>query len=240
MSKKKICVVLPCYRVKNNILNVYKKLIKLKIDSLIFVDDSCPENSVKYLKSKIKKNKKVKFIFLKKNLGVGGATLKGFEMANNKGFDILLKFDSDNQHNVKDLIKIIKILISNDVYFCKGYRDLSFKSSIYGNMPLIRVIGTNALTFISRIITGNFYLKDVTNGLFGMKSKLFKNLNLNEIKKNYFFEQDLIFQVSLRKVKIYQVNSKVMYENETSSLKIIRIIIPFLIYHFQNFCRKYL
>ena len=238
MSKKKICVVLPCYRVKNNILNVYKKLIKLKIDSLIFVDDSCPENSVKYLKSKIKKNKKVKFIFLKKNLGVGGATLKGFEMANNKGFDILLKFDSDNQHNVKDLIKIIKILISNDVYFCKGYRDLSFKSSIYGNMPLIRVIGTNALTFISRIITGNFYLKDVTNGLFGMKSKLFKNLNLNEIKKNYFFEQDLIFQVSLRKVKIYQVNSKVMYENETSSLKIIRIIIPFLIYHFQNFCRK--
>ena len=240
MSKKKICIVLPCYRVKNNILNVYKKLIKLKIDSLIFVDDHCPENSVKYLKSKIKKNKKVKFIFLKKNLGVGGATLKGFEKANNKGFDILLKFDSDNQHNVKDLIKIIKILVSNDVYFCKGYRDLSFKSSIYGNMPLIRVIGTNALTFISRIITGNFYLKDVTNGLFGMKSKLFKNLNLNEIKKNYFFEQDLIFQVSLRKFKIYQVNSKVMYENETSSLKIIRIIIPFLIYHFQNFCRKYL
>ena len=128
MSKKKICVVLPCYRVKNNILNVYKKLIKLKIDSLIFVDDSCPENSVKYLKSKIKKNKKVKFIFLKKNLGVGGATLKGFEMANNKGFDILLKFDLDNQHNVKDLIKIIKFLYRMMYIFAKDIEILASKA----------------------------------------------------------------------------------------------------------------
>ena len=63
---------------KLNELTFYKKLIKTKIDCFIFVDDKCPDRSVTYLKSKIKKNKKVQYIFLKKNCGVGGATLKGF------------------------------------------------------------------------------------------------------------------------------------------------------------------
>ena len=51
MSKNKVCVILPCYKVKHKIYQVYKKLIRIKIDKLIFVDDCCPENSVKYLQN---------------------------------------------------------------------------------------------------------------------------------------------------------------------------------------------
>ena len=239
MSKNKVCVILPCYRVKHKIYQTYKQLMKLRIDKLIFVDDCCPENSVKYLDSKIKKTKKIQFVFLNKNNGVGGATLKGFKIAKKQGFNILLKFDSDNQHKVKDLSKIIKVLKNDDILFCKGYRNLNLSNFWKKKMPLIRIIGTNALTFISRLITLNFLLKDVTYGLFGMKSELFKKLNKKYIKKNYFFEQDLIFQICLRKIKIHQINSRVLYENETSSLKILKIIIPFTIYHLQNLYRKY-
>ena len=54
MSKNKVCVILPCFKVKDQIYKVYKKLIEKKLDCLIFVDDNCPEKSVSYLKSKIK------------------------------------------------------------------------------------------------------------------------------------------------------------------------------------------
>jgi dolichol-phosphate mannosyltransferase len=238
MQKNKVCIILPCYNVKNKIYTVYKKLIAKKFDCLIFVDDNCPEKSVAYLKSKIKKNKKIKFIFLKKNLGVGGATLKGFKLARNEGYQILIKFDSDNQHKVSDLSKIIKVLKNNDVIFCKGYRNLNFKASLKRKMPLIRILGANALTYISRLTTKNFNLKDVTNGLFGMKSDLLNIINLRKIKKNYFFEQDLIFRICKKKIKIFQVNSEVIYANENSSLNTLGSIIPFLIYHFQNFFYK--
>ena len=238
MTKKKVCVILPCYRVKHKIYTVYKKLIQTKIDRIIFVDDKCPQNSVKYLKSRIKKNKKVQFIFLKKNLGVGGATLKGFYSAHNQGYDIIIKFDSDNQHKIGDLIKITKKLNKKKVLFCKGYRKLNLKDSMKRNMPLIRTLGANALTFISKITTKNFDLKDVTNGLFGIKSELLNIINLKDIKKNYFFEQDFIFRIYLKKIKIYQINSEVIYNDETSSLNTLRSIIPFLIYHFQNFFYK--
>ena len=31
MSKNKVCAILPCYKVKNQIYTVYKKLIKKKL-----------------------------------------------------------------------------------------------------------------------------------------------------------------------------------------------------------------
>lgn len=238
MSKKKVCIILPCYRVKHKIYKVYKKLINKKIDCLIFVDDNCPENSVNFLKSKIKPNKMTQFIFLKKNLGVGGATLKGFRSAYNQGYDIIIKFDSDDQHKIIDLKKLIKKLKEPNVYFCKGYRNLNIKDSIKRKMPLIRIFGANALTFISKITTKNFKLKDVTNGLFGMKIEVLKKINLKNLKKNYFFEQDLIFRISLQKIKIYQINSEVIYNDETSSMNALKSIIPFLIYNFQNLFYK--
>jgi hypothetical protein len=234
MSKNKVCVILPCYKVKHKIYQVYKKLIRIKIDKLIFVDDCCPENSVKYLKSKVKKQKKIQFVYLNENNGVGGATLRGFSIAKNQGFDILLKFDADNQHRISDLKKIIKTLKKDKVLFCKGYRKLNLSSSRKRKMPLIRIVGTNALTVISRFTTQDYSLRDVTNGLFGLKSIIFRKLNLKKIKKNYFFEQDLIFQLCQRKIKIHQINSEVLYQNETSSLRILKIIIPFTIYHLQN------
>ena len=46
-------------------------------------------------------------------------------------------------------------------------------------MPLIRILGANCLTYISRLTTRNFNLKDVTNGLFGLKSSVLK-INLKK------------------------------------------------------------
>ena len=238
MSKKKVCVILPCFRVKSKIYNIYKKTINKKIDCLIFVDDCCPEKSVNFLKSKIKKNKKIKFLFMKKNSGVGGATLAGFQLAKKMGFDILIKFDADNQHKVKDLMKLINLLKRKNINFCKGYRDLTIKKSIERKMPLIRIFGANILTYISRFIANNYKLKDVTNGLFGMKSDILKNINLKRIRKNYFFEQDLIFNLCISKVEIHQFNSEVIYDDENSSLNVLGSIIPFSYYHIQNFFKK--
>ncbi len=205
---------------------------------MIFVDDKCPEESVKYLESITKENKKIKYIFLKKNLGVGGATFKGLISARSQNYDIIVKFDADNQHRIKDLMKIINTLKREEVLFCKGYRDLSLSKSLKRNMPLIRVLGANVLTFMSQITTKNFDLKDVTNGLFGIKSKILKNINLKNLKKNYFFEQDLIFRISIKKIKIFQIKSEVIYGNENSSLKPLGVVVPFLIYHVKNFFYK--
>ena len=44
--------------------------------------------------------------------------------------------------------------------------------------------------------------------------------------------------MSKKKIKIHQINSEILYENEVSSLKILKIIIPFSIYDFQRILKK--
>ena len=51
-------------------------------------------------------------------------------------------------------------------------------------------------------------------------------------------EQDLVFNISKKKKKKNKIKTEVIYDNETSSLNILKSIIPFLIYHFQNILKK--
>lgn len=231
MKKNKVCVVIPCYNVKNQIISVLKKIDFKIIDKVIIVDDCCPEKSGEFAKKKFK-SKKISYIFLKHNTGVGGATIAGFNSVKKGKYDIVIKLDGDGQHNPEVLKKIIKILSSKLYDFCKGYRTLNlFKKD---KMPILRKIGNISLTLISRIITGYYNLKDVTNGLIGLRVAALNSLKLNLIKKNFFFEQDLIFHLTLKKLKLYQIKTETIYKNEKSNLKPIKTILPFLFFHLKN------
>ena len=106
--KKKICVIIPCYKVKNEILSVLRKIDFNLINKVILVDDCCPEKTGIFVKKL--KIKNVKVIILKKNLGVGGATLKGFSQGIKEKFDIFFKIDGDGQHDPKYISKFLKKL----------------------------------------------------------------------------------------------------------------------------------
>mgnify|MGYP001281524836 CR=1 FL=1 len=128
---------------------------------------------------------KISYIFLKKNLGVGGATIAGFNAAIRKNYKYVIKLDGDGQHDPKILKTFIKKLRIEKFNCCKGYRKLNL-FNLQG-MPLVRFLGNVSLTTISRIISGNFELKDITNGLIGIETKILKKIDLKRIKNNFFF-----------------------------------------------------
>ena len=66
MRKNKVCVIIPCYKVKKKIISVLKKIDFKIVDKVVIVDDCCPENSGKFVKKNFK-SKKISYIFLKKN-----------------------------------------------------------------------------------------------------------------------------------------------------------------------------
>ena len=90
-SGKKVIVVIPCYMVSNKILQVINEIPKY-IDKIVCIDDRCPQNSGKKILNKFSKTKKkVVVVFNKSNLGVGGATMKGYIYAKKKMLISLLK-----------------------------------------------------------------------------------------------------------------------------------------------------
>ena len=236
--KKNTCVIIPCYKVKKKILSVFNKINFKIVDKVIIVDDCCPEKSGNFIKKKIKNKKKVDFIFLKKNLGVGGATLKGFNLGSRKGYKILIKIDGDGQHEAKNIKEFRKILNKDKFEFCQGYRNLELLDAIKNNMPLVRFFGTQGLTLLSRIASNNWSIKDATNGFIGIKSSLFRKIDQSKIRKNYFFEQDLIFNIALVSDKTTSIKIKTIYEDENSSLEPMKSVFPFFYYHLSNFLTR--
>ena len=75
---KKIGIVIPCYKEKGKISKVVAKIVavfnNLKANHsfrIYIVNDGCPENSWK----EVKTNKNIVFLHHKKNLGVGKASM---------------------------------------------------------------------------------------------------------------------------------------------------------------------
>ncbi len=233
--KKKICVIIPCYRVKDKIISVLNNKKLSNIDKIVIVDDQCPDNTGLYLKNKLKRKRKYKILFHKKNQGVGGATISGLKYALKNNFDLAIKIDGDGQHNLSILEDFKKKIFFDNIDFCKGYRQLSFFNFQKNNMPFLRILGARALTFLTRINSGNWTIKDPCHGLIAIDCKFLKKINLKKLKKNYFFEQDLIITVIKLKGRIKQFKNEVFYGNETSSLNPLMSILPFLYYHIQIF-----
>ena len=237
MIKNKTAIIIPCYNVKKNILNVVRKIDLNLIKTIYLVDDKCPQKSVKYVK-KILTNKKIKYVFLKKNLGVGGATIVGFKKAIKSNHTLVIKIDGDGQHDPKDIIKFIQMLNNKEVKFCKGTRLL--KNNNIENMPKLRFYGNIILTHVNRFITGNQNLTDCLNGFVGIKVSQLKKINLNKLKKDFFFEQDLLFKMSLIKTNIKEIPIKIRYYNTSiQNLSIPKIVVPFILNHFKNLMIKF-
>ena len=157
--KKRICIVIPCYKVSNNIIDVINSKFLKRVHKIVIVDDDCPEHTGKKVNQVFRNNPKIKVLKHKINKGVGGATITGFKYALKNKFDIVIKVDGDGQHNLQILKSLISAL-SNKYEFCKGYRKLNFNSFLKHNMPIVRLLGAIGLTFLTRVNTGDHEIKD--------------------------------------------------------------------------------
>ena len=231
---QKICVVIPCFNVANEIEKVINKIDLKIIDKVFIIDDCCPQKTGKILKKKIK-NKKIDITILKKNLGVGGATVFGFKKALGLDYDIIFKIDGDGQHDPRCVKKFLKHLLNSNNNYCKGSRFLNITER--KKIPKIRYYGNIALTFFTKLNCKKYNLTDAVNGFIAIKSSLLKKIDLNKISFDFFFEEDLLFHLSFHDIKIKEIPIKTIYYNK-SNLNPLKSIFPFLIKHIKNFLKR--
>ena len=228
--KKKICIVIPCYRVREEIKNVLNKIDYKIVDKVFVIDDACPQNSGLLVKNL--NLEKIEVIFSKKNLGVGGATLLGFKKALNENYDIIFKLDGDGQHDPKYIIDFKNIFDNENINYCKGSRFLipGEKEKI----PKIRFIGNIVLTYITKKICKIHNITDAVNGYLAIDSKILRKIELEKVCPDYFFEEDLLFKLSFYDLKIREIPIKTIYFENRTGLSPVLVILPFLFKHFKN------
>lgn len=151
---KTIYIVLPAYNEEQAVGPVLRSLQREGYENLVVVDDGSTDKT-----AEIAAESGADVYRHAINRGLGGALGTGIRAALEKGADIIVTFDSDGQHNPKDIKRLIQPLQ-------KGTADVVIGSRLVNprGMPFIRRIGNRGLNIITYALFG-VWTTDSQSGL---------------------------------------------------------------------------
>ena len=231
----RIGVVVPCYRVRDTILDVIERIPE-NVETIICVDDACPENAGDFIEAKCR-DPRVVVVRNPKNLGVGGAMITGYQTALARGMDIVVKIDGDGQMDPAILSDFVDPLVNGLADYTKGNR-FFWPKSIRG-MPMLRLIGNAGLSFLTKASSGYWRIMDPTNGYTAIHSAALRALPLDRVANRYFFESDMLFRLYNARAVVLDIPMDARYSGEKSSLAISRILLPFLLLNLRNMSKRF-
>jgi len=233
-SNIKVAVVIPCYRVLQQIEDVVRA-IPPEVDQIFCVDDCCPDKSGAFIEKTIT-DTRVTILYHERNQGVGGATITGYEAALEQGADVVVKLDGDGQMDPREINALIGPILDGDADYAKGNR--FFRPEDLIGMPRLRLFGNAVLSFFTKFSTGYWSSFDPTNGYTAIHRHALANISLDKVSRDYFFESDMLFRLRTIGAVIADVPLMARYGDEKSNLKITKVVFPFLAKHTINLGKR--
>ena len=192
-----LSVIVPCFNEISTLEEVIENILKSPVNpkEIIIVDDFSTDGSREYLK--ILKNKKIRTIFHKKNLGKGAALASGINLA--KG-DILIIQDADLEYDPNEYPIVLGPILS-------GKADVVYGSRFQGGQPHRVVyfwhrIGNGLLTIFSNFFT-DLNLTDMETCYKAFRTEIIKKIKIEE--KRFGFEPEITAKISKLNCRIYEV-----------------------------------
>jgi len=213
----KILAIVPAYNEQSNILNVINSLkSEYPNINILVVNDGSDDDTGKIADS----SGQAEVINLPCNLGIGGAVQTGFKYAMLKGYDYAFQFDSDGQHHVSQLHKIIEPLLKNEADVVIGSR--FFKNSGGYKSTKARRFGIKIFSILNSILIRQRVL-DNTSG--------FRSYNKRAIQflaENYptdFPEPEAIILLGKNEFRLLEIPVKMQERQDgVSSIKGIKSV----------------
>ena len=234
MTSLKIAVVIPTYKAKSHILGVIRE-IGPEVSRIYVVDDCCPDKSGQFVESTCD-DPRVVVIQHAANQGVGRAVMTGYQAGIADGMDILVKIDSDGQMDPHLIAEFVRPILDGEADYTKGNRFFDLEK--VRSMPTIRLFGNAVLSLMCKLSSGYWNLFDPTNGYTAVHAEVARRLPFDKISQRYFFETDMLFRLNTLRAVVVDVPMEARYADETSHLKISKIIGEFLVKHARNFAKR--
>ena len=150
--------------------------------------------------------------------------------------DVIVKVDGDGQMDPALIETIARPVLEGNADYSMGNRFDSLENLF--SMPKIRIFGNAVLSLWSKVSSGYWSITDPTNGFTAIHRKALQALNLDKIRKTYFFESDLLFRLSIINAVVVDVPMVSRYGDEKSNLKIRKVLFEFPWRHTVNLWKR--
>ncbi|TRZ79854.1 glycosyltransferase family 2 protein [bacterium] len=204
-KNKKISVVIPCYN-EGKTIGVILKNMPDFIDETIVIDNNSTDKTSEIVR-------KFKNVLLEKESIQGyGATIKK-GIIKSQG-EIVAIMDGDNQHLIKDIMRLIDFLIEEKQDFIWGSR---FPIKI-GEATFSRIFGNKVQTILFNFLFKT-KIKDSQSGMvIFRREKLFSNININALSNGMAFSEEIKVNVIFSGLKWNEKKINIKKRKGTSKL----------------------
>jgi len=186
---KKIAFFIPVFNESEKLgqtLSRIPRKINGRETEIIIVDDCSSDNSVI-----IAKKFTEHVVALSQNSGVGVATRIGLEyIVNRGGYEHVIKFDADGQHNLDFLSEVDWKLQESDIVICSRFHPLSDQT----HTPMDRILLNMIFVEMLRKITG-WKLTDVRSGFMGFHFEDIRKIASKIIVPRYGIPMELLLRI---------------------------------------------
>ena len=229
-----VAVVIPSFKVTRHILAVIAG-IGPEVSRIYVVDDKCPDQSGDFVRVNCS-DARVVVIEHPQNLGVGGAVMTGYQAAIADGATVIVKLDGDGQMDATLIPRFIAPILDGEADYTKGNRFFDLEQ--IRQMPPMRLFGNAMLSLLTKMSSGYWDLFDPTNGYTAIHADVAHLLPFSKISQRFFFESDMLFQLSTLRAVVVDVPMDAQYGDEVSNLRISKIVSEFLAKHVRNFFKR--
>jgi polyprenyl-phospho-N-acetylgalactosaminyl synthase len=205
IDKQEIYITIPLYNDSKMILKVIKSLKDKGYNDIVVVDDGSKDNGYGI----VKKNTDVIIAKHIINRGQGAALQTGMEIAIEKGAKYIVHFDSDGQHDVKDIDNMLNTLIKGNYDIVLGSRFLQ-----KNDIPLSKRI-TLKLGIIFTYLLSRIWLTDVHNGIRVITVETAKKLNIQHDRMEHASE--ILDKIKVLDLKYTEVPVTIHYTKYSMS-----------------------
>ena len=150
----KVLIIIPAYNEALNIVKTVKDVTENTDYDYLVIND-CSKDDTK----KVCEDNHFHVLSLPTNYGLTSVIQLGMKYAYQKGYDIVIQFDGDGQHQAKYLKDLVKEIESGNCDIAIGSRFVTKKKPVS-----MRMLGSNLLTMAIKLTTGKT-IKDPTSGM---------------------------------------------------------------------------
>ena len=150
----KVLIIIPAYNEALNIVKTVKDVTENTDYDYLVIND-CSKDDTK----KVCEDNHFHVLSLPTNYGLTSVIQLGMKYAYQKGYDIVIQFDGNGQHQAKYLKDLVKEIESGNCDIAIGSRFVTKKKPVS-----MRMLGSNLLTMAIKLTTGKT-IKDPTSGM---------------------------------------------------------------------------
>lgn len=187
----KIGIVVPCRHARDHVLAVLAG-IGPEATAIYVVDDACPENTGQHVRDNCA-DPRVRVIRSDRELGPGGATVRGYREALGEEMDILVRLDAASSADPARLESLVRPLVDGQADYAKGNRWFHpAETSGAGTGTTLR---RGLASLGAKLATGYWDVTDPGHGFTALHATVARAIPVERVACDARFAVDMLFRL---------------------------------------------